>query len=385
MSVGQIDPFARISFPSSAPTPTPMQLLQNKLNGAISNADSAIDTTQSGLNAVLGGQSVVSQAVQEMNANAQKMNQSAVGVQKMAAETRAIYEKLGPVADLLGIRASDLWGEGDALTGRANSLFGIGDSLLNMDRSAGGLAGEYLKIYDLLSPDRYVAQVASDTQAAGDNVRAQMERNLSRKGVSSGSGAYLAMQKQQATALLTALASMKTRARQTGISEQAGFLDKLTAAAKEMYGTANQTEQNALNAKNLSLTATKGQADTIATQGAGMKSVADMFTTAGELFGDAAGVMGNAATLNNNYLGLLNDAYGNVTSAQQEAAKTRLDAANIEVNANTSGGGVRGFTSSPSANVEVNKPTGNWIDLTHGKAIHADGAQWVWDPNASAE
>ncbi len=319
---------------------TAISSLENILGSAVSTADAAVGSASSGLNAVLGGQGVVSQAVQGMNANAQKMNQSAADVQKTAAETKAIYEKLTPVADLLGVQASDLWGEGDALTGRANSLFGIGDSLLNMDRSAGGLAGEYLKIYDLLSPDRYVAQAASDTQAAGDNARAQMERNLSRKGVSAGSGAYLAMQKQQATALLTALASMKTRARQTGITEQAAFLDKLTAAAKGMYDTANSTEQNALTAKNASLTATKGQADTIAAQGSGMKSVADMFATAGSLFGDAASVMGSAATLNTNYLNLLNDAWGDVASAQQKAASTRLDAANIELNANTSGGGV---------------------------------------------
>lgn len=363
--------------------------LQNILAGATGAADAAVGSAQSGLNAVLGGKGAIDKDGGAMNANAKKMADTADQVVSTAGEARTIYEKLGPIADLLGLRSKDLWSEGGGLSDRADILFGVGDSLLNMDGSAGGLAGEYMRIYKLLSPDRYVAQAASDVQGAFQNAQGQAERQLARKGVSAGSGASLALQKQVAASLATALASAKTKARQTGINEQSAFLDKLLGAARGLYETANSTEQNALTAKNMSLSASKGQSDTIAAQGNGMKGVADMLAEAGRLFGSAASVMGNAASLNSNYLKLLNDAYGNVSSSQLKSAGVKMDAANIEVNANTRGGGVIRTGSSgggsPSGPNEPPGPTGAWVDVTHGKASHVDGAQWVWDPNASAE
>ena len=108
---------------------------------------------------------------------------------------------------------------------------------------------------------------------------------------------------------------------------------------------------------------------------------------------DTAKVHQGNAQVKNQYLSNLNDAnrtvvssYGTLASAFDAAARYYLNAAGQEISANNSGGGHSvggGGVRTSGGGGEEN--TGAWVDLTHGKASHADGAQWVWDPNAPVE
>lgn len=351
--------------------------LNNILGQATYNADAAVRAAQGGVGAVLSGQGVVNSAVAGMNANAQKMNQQADAAIAQANSAKATYDQLGPLAALFGVKASDLWSEGQGLSQTAGTLFGQAGGLLGMDRSAGGIAGEFLRMYDLLSPDRYVAQAASDTQGAFQNSLAQSERNLSRKGVSAGSGASLALQNQFSRLLATAVAAAKTKARQTGIDQQSAYLDKMLSAANTLYGTANQTEQNALTAKNASLTAQSSQGSTIGAQAQGYVTVGGLQIDAGKLFGSAAETMGNAASVNTSYLNALNTAYGNLASANANAAATKRNAAALEATVNTGIPATGGWTVSKSGSSSGDDFM-NWKGTGHSETYMKNHQYGTW-------
>ncbi|MBQ3747474.1 MAG: hypothetical protein II863_08710, partial [Kiritimatiellae bacterium] len=280
--------------------------LQNILNDAVGNANAGVGAAQGGVNAVLGGQGVVGKAVGDMNNQAERMNGLATKmtdqaglVNKQAAtinntatalmgkadtisaiaallgpqaglvnqqalrmneqgelvsgiadDVRGTYDKLSPIAALLGGFGQGLWNEGEYLSSQAKDIFGQGAGLVGLNPAAGGLAGEYIKLWRALSPDRFVSQAASDTQSSVQNALAQSERELARRGVSATSGAFGALQRTATQLLATSLAAAKTKARQMGFDQQAAQLDKMVSAAGALYNMGNATEQNAIAAKN---------------------------------------------------------------------------------------------------------------------------------------
>lgn len=364
---------------------SPLASLVNGLRSSTNAADAGVGAAQSGVNAVLGGGGRIQSAIGNMNAQAQNVVGQGNAVNKTAQEVKDTYAKLGPIAELLGDRSLELWGLGQTLSTDADDAFGQGRALLNMDPNAGGLAGEFIKYWKSLDPERYVSQSASDTQKSFQNAKGQAERELSRRGVSATSGAFGALQKQFQTAMATALAATKTKARQTGLDQQAAWLKDMTGAANTLYGIGNSTEQNALSALADAINAQKAQADTVAAQGQGLAQAGSLQKDAGSLFASAAGIFGDAGALQTNYLKLVNDAYGNLTNANFNKADAYRQAVATEVNAVNGGGGGGGGGSTSSRSKESggsSEPSGAWVDLTHGKASHADGAVWVWDPNA---
>lgn len=294
------------------------------LSGARAYSSEAVGATKSGLNAVLGGQGQVNAAVNNMN----KQANAAIAD---ADKAKATYAQLGPLAALLGGYGDNLWGEGEALSEQAKDIFGQAGAMMRMDPDAGGLAGEFIKYWQSLSPDRYVSQAASDTQGAYQNAQGQAQRDLARRGVSPTSGAFGALQRQFGSLMATAIAAAKTKARQVGLDQQAAQLDKMVSAANTFYNMGNQMESQSL--------AAKGQAANDQNAAAGIKAQeAQGYVTVGGLQLNAGQLFGTAAQINNSYLSLVNQAYGQVAQANSSAAATEMSAAR-ELNSGGGGGG----------------------------------------------
>jgi hypothetical protein len=263
---------------------------------------------------------------------------------------------------------------------QSKDAFGQAGALTSMDPNATGLAGAFLRMYGLLSPDRYVSQAASDVQGAHNNAWAQLGRAASRAGSSAGGGNRSALEAQYARSMATALAAAKTKARQTGIDQQAGFLGTMTDAATKFYNMGKDSASTAIAAQTAGADAQKAAAGVIGEIGNQYKAAAGVFGDAGQLYANAANIFGDAAGVDLNYGKLAQSGYDSLTDAYKAAADYYLGWASL--NKRGGGGGVV-QTSAPKSS-ESSAPTGAWVDLTKGKASHADGAQWVWDPNAVA-
>jgi hypothetical protein len=84
-------------------------------------------------------------------------------------------------------------------------------------------------------------------------------------------------------------------------------------------------------------------------------------------------------------LSLINSAYGNLSDAYNKQAGTAMDIASGMLSSDRQrSGGSRSSGSSGSSSDGDSGATGAWVDLNHGKAAEKWGADWVWDPSASA-
>ena len=297
-------------------------------------AKSAVSSAQSGVDAVLAGKSKIDANLNNLKSSAAAATQSAngmsadiAGVREQAGKVGGMADALLPYADKIGGLGDKLFTEGNGLYEQAMDVFGQGGALVRMDPSAGGLASQFINYFNSLSPDRLVSQAASDAQNAVQNSTEQAQRDLARRGVSASSGAYGALRQQAATALATALASAKQKAREMGLNLQSSQLDKMVAAATQLYGMGNQTAQNALSAQNAGVDANNAAANVV-------KGAGDLYGTSGNLLGTAGNLgatqanahvsagklYGDAAQIENQYLNTLNAAYGHLSSAQSSAA-----------------------------------------------------------------
>lgn len=251
--------------------------------------------------------------------NARDAYQSAIGtlmggVDSARAAASASQEHIGHaqsdlnmargLTDRLGAYAGSVSGEGDALSAFARSLMGG-------DASVGGLAGSYLgtldklgSVVDSITPDRYVAQAASDTQSAYDNALGQQQRALSRQGVDAGSGAAAALRQQYSRQLATALAAAKTKARGMGLEDQLKGLATLAGAQQEVANTAMSAS---------------GQATQSYAQAAGI--VKDQ----GQAYANIGGVEVNLGELELSNDKAVQDALESAAAAQQAMAKFYQD------------------------------------------------------------
>ena len=296
-------------------------------------ADASVGAAQSGVNAVLAGKTNIDANLGLLRQNAADATAAAKG---MGADISALRGQAGlvngaadsllPYADRLGGLGDQLFANGSALYDEAKDVFGQGGALVRMDPSAGGLAAQFINYWNSLSPDRYVSQAASDTQASYQNAFDQSARDLSRRGVSAGSGAYGALERQKNMLMATAIAAAKTKARQVGLDQQAAQLDKMVSAANTMYNMGNQTAQNALAAQNAGAGLQKDAAGVVQDAGQLYGTAGNLFGTAGQLgasqasaITSAGGLYGQAASIENQYLSVLNSAYGNLSQANNAA------------------------------------------------------------------
>lgn len=343
---------------------SPLDSLINGLRASTNVADAGVGAAQSGVNAVLGGGGQIQHAISNMNAQAGNVIGQGNAVNQTAGEMREIYKQLGPIADLLGEYGDSLWDEGNYLYGQSHDALAQAAALIRMDPNTGGLSKEFIDYWNSLSPDRFVAQAASDTTDAFNNALGQAQRELSRRGISASSGAFGSLMGSFVRNMAVANAAAKTKAYQTGRDQQAAWLKDMTSAAGTLNSMGTQTEAQALQAQNAALNAQAQKAQTISAQGQGMANVGSLQSSAGQLFAAAASIYGNVGQLQNSYLQLINQAYGNLTSAQFNKADAYRNAVATEVsavNGGGGGGGGGGVTQAPEDDWM------NWRDTGHSQ------------------
>lgn len=303
----------------------PLTDFQSSVNAAKASAGAAVGSAQSGVDAVLG-------AAAQARRDNQGIRDMVPAVQQQAGAVKDAAAAMLPQADTLRGYGDKLWDQGSALYEQAKDVFGQGGALVSMDPNAGGLAGEFIKYWQSLSPDRYVSQAASDTQASFQNAQGQAERDLARRGVSSTSGAAGGLRRTLGMALVTALASAKTKARQMGLDQQAAQLDKMVSSANTLYNMGNQTAQAALGAQNAGANAQNAAAGIIQGAGGLEGQAGQLFATAAGLFDKAAG---NEVAIGNS----IRSAYDGMASAQMALANFEASTAGHIFNAQNGGGG----------------------------------------------
>lgn len=260
-----------------------------------------------------------------------------------AADVMAEAEALKPYADQLNQYAGQLWNEGTSIFGKGTDIVGLGDQLMNLDDNAGGVIGEYVKNLKSYDPNSKVSLAAADAQKSFDNAKSQLSRELSRSGASGTSGAALAQKRLLTQTYAATLAGAKTRAYQTGLSEQTTVLrnalsDSLAAIKQgtdtqvqgatvqnmgvETTNKAAGVQANVVSGKAAAGNLQKSAADVKTQAGNLQKSAADTMTSAGTLYGKAgdlaaeqASAYSSSASANNSYLSALTSAYGNLTNA----------------------------------------------------------------------
>ena len=262
-----------------------------------------------------------------MRGQARLVNTQGDAVNQSADALAALVPQLDPYRAKFDEYGDDLAALAATIQGRADDVFGQGRALVTLDPNAGGLAGEFMSQYDLLSPERYVSRYASDAQSSIDNTRAQTERYLSRRGVDVGSGANAglmgALQRMKEAALLSAA---KTLGYDKGVTERGNWLKDMTGAAKTLYDMGTQQQSQALAAKGAAADMASKGAGIIGQQGGMLGNVAQLREAAGRLFGNAAGIMGDAGKLEASAQNGLADAYA-------AAAKYYLGASQAEASA----------------------------------------------------
>ncbi len=334
----------------------PNKSLENALNIGAGKANAGVDAATAGLNAVLAGGGRIRSDTNAMRGQAQLVNTQGNAVNMTADELAALATTLTPYANKLGGYGDELAALATSLTEQSNDAFGQAGALVNMDPNATGLAGEFIRHYGTLSPERYVSRAGSDAQASAENAMAQNERALARRGVSVGSGAGLGARQQYARMLAELTSTAKTKAWDEGNKAQGAFLGTMTNAAKTFYDMGSQGSQQAISAMGQAGDLQKGAAQIIQAQGGLLQDAGSLRAQAGTLFANAANIFGSAAGIENDYLHLTESAYKTLAGAWGDAAKYYLDAAATEVSANN-GGSARG-----SGVTVTQAPADDWMN-----------------------
>jgi hypothetical protein len=272
----------------------------------------AIDTLKGGIDSANAAISNSQKHIASADSDLATARRSAAGITDAITRVNNTAENLSPYADILrnlGVKTS-----------------GIGSSILAGDTSGGGLAAQFLNAIGMagdaalqINPDRYVSMAAGDVQSSFDNAKGQFQRALSRQGIDAASGAgSSALQKQFTQSLATALAAMKTRARQAGLTDQVNALTQRAGLFKDALTTGAALEQQG--------------AENVAKAAGIVQAQGDMFAAAGSLgatqanaFANIGGVEVNLGQLELSNNKLVQDALNNVAEAQQAMGKYYAD------------------------------------------------------------
>lgn len=206
---------------------------------------------------------------------------AAADINKLSGKISGVADEMSPVIDAL---------RGDAAQQRATSAQQrenaqpwqtSSQDLLNMNRDAGGTAGEYWRLYDQLDPSLQMALAASD---ARNETQAQTEsaiRALTRAGVSPSAAAISEMRTTLANRASALVSAVKTKARQAGVQLQMGALEQGMKMALEQAGLAEAWLRDSVTATQGAVSAEAAAASAAGTQGG-------LYGKSGELAAQAA-------------------------------------------------------------------------------------------------
>ena len=240
---------------------------------------------------------------------------AAAAANKAAKAADATAGKIGETVSTMQGIAGGLLPQADKISGDASTVRGIAggnlaysadwlrqaEGLRNMDENAGGISGEFAKLYKQLDPSLQMSLAASDARKESQAQMDSAVRSLQRAGVSPTAAALATIREQAAASTAGLVAVVKTKARQSGITMQMEALDKGVSLAIAQAGIGKQFTDSAT---------------------AGYKSAAQLEQLSGSLKTGAASIYGSSASL-------LADAQNLV----QAAAAGKIQASNVQVSA----------------------------------------------------
>lgn len=277
---------------------------------------SSVDASRAGLSAVQAAQGQTASIVNQVNADADALKASAAPMRQDAATQRGYAQTFSDMSGTFGTSAQP-W-------------LATGEDIRTLNSEADGIAGEWVKNYNALSPDSLVSFAASDTQKSIDNTRGQMIRTLTRSGVSPSSPAYVAALTQAKKYEQALLSGVKTRARLLGLKEQSSALQTGFKMAMESTGLGQTYEKMALDA-----VAAASGATGAATQAEAQ--AANAIGSAGSLRTQTAGIVTSGANAVANAAASLSESQrraaeyyttqsGSILGALQSGANTAISA-----------------------------------------------------------
>ena len=278
----------------------------------------ASSSYQDAIDALLGGVDSAKAAASRTSARI-KTSQGDFEEARRAARSMSGYAaRITNAADSLSPYAASIRGNGDELSR-------IASALLAGNPSVGGTVGDYLSSVrtavnslNTIDPNIYASRARADVQSQYDSAAGQLQRNLSRRGVSLGSGASTDLRRQLTQALATASAAAMTRGWQTGVTDRATADIKKAELFKDVIAQSNTARQQST--------------EDYATAAGIVQKQGDMFSTANDVVDkqtDAFINIGNAEVnlgeidLNNEKL--VQDTIQNAASAYQAMAKFYQD------------------------------------------------------------
>jgi len=258
------------------------------------------------------------------NRNVTSINQTAGQLGNMAGAVSDSASKVGATASIFEEYAAQM--QQDSVFARANALpwLETGEDLRSMNADAGGMAGEWNKLYAQMSPDMLAANAATTTRKAEAVAEKDLTMSLSRRGVSPGSGAVADALRKLKERSASTVAAMMTQARKNGLSMQADALQKGFAMAIQASGLGDSMLQESVDtlgkatAAQSKATAALNAEGTLNTQAASIvNQQGGMYATGGSLaLGIASTRAQGTATLLNTNTNATNTQVG----AQQMAA-----------------------------------------------------------------
>lgn len=320
----------------------------------------------------------VGKTYQEARDTAAMASGDIASVRTAASNVLGQAGELRPYAKTLSQYGDTIWDDAGKVVGSGLNSISLANSLFGLNPNAGGLAGEYGRLYRMLSGDNQVSMAAHDVQSSFQNAGSQALRDASRRGVSSGSGAMGALRQQFDRAMAVALAAAKTQARKSAIGEQASMLGTITDKANSLL-------QGGANVYNAGLAGQKAAADAKQTAAGIEKTIADIYNTGGSLYGDAAKLqMSQADTFRQiqssedsariGYLNVATDAFGKSGSIQASAASAYSGIMNALANA--AGGVVSATNAYNSAQASMRNAEVNAVASMNNARTQAEGDVW---------
>lgn len=276
----------------------------SQMLAGVKAGNDAIATAQGGVDVAKDAQA----SVQSKITNTQNDLEAAKGAAKgMGTDIQGIRDAaaaLDPYAQLMNAMGQELYQQGV-------NADGVGEAIRSGDASKGGVLGQYINnVMNAFSPDAYVSQAATDTQASYDNMLNQLMRSLSRSGANTSGGNAMQTKSDWAKTAAAAIAGAKTRSRLQGLKDQQTQLGNALQLALEY-------DKQSVSAKQQGMAGVESAAGIVEKKGDLLATASAQGAAQTSAYTNIAGVEVDLGNLEVNAAKNVQDAINNVTSAQQ--------------------------------------------------------------------
>lgn len=185
----------------------------------------ATGSVNAAVNAARGGVSAASLVASDAAAASRAAQSAARGINNSAGQVAGAAGDMNPIIDSLRGDAATQRQTAADLASQAQPWLENSQSMLGMDATADGTTGEYWRLYGQLDPELQMSLASADARNESQAQAASAVRSLTRAGVSPSAAAIGELRTKLSNQTAALVASVKTKARQAGITMQMGVLE----------------------------------------------------------------------------------------------------------------------------------------------------------------